>query len=153
MKPVAKYNTCKALSTVLTVGTPIATMACCSDMFVHRSDTALSAAAVFAFLLSALFIKDKILNFIKAPSALVISIIGFVFCVVVGNIIDTLRIVFGITMLACITDELTFKRMYNAVIYGLPENYVQFEKFGFLFTHSSTLLPEEVNNDQSSKQS
>lgn len=151
MKPVAKYNTCKALSTVLTVGTPIATMACCGDMFVHRSDTALSAAAVFAFLLSMLFVKDKILDFIKAPSALIVSIIGFVFCVVVGNIIDTLRIVFGVTMLACITDELTFKRMYNAVIYGLPEDYKQYAKFGFLFTHSSTLLPEEVTDDQSNK--
>lgn len=148
MKPVAKYNTCKALSTVLTVGTPIATMACCGDMFVHRSDTALSAAAVFAFLLSMLFVKDKILNFIKSPTALKVAVIGFVFCIVVGNLIETLRIVFGMTIAACAVDEITFKRIYNNIVIGFPENYKQYEKFGFLITNSEKLVPEVITNDK-----
>lgn len=151
MKPVAKYNTYKALSTVITVGTPIATMACCGDMFVHRSDTALSAAAVFAFLLSLLFVKDKILNFIKSPTALKVAVTGFVFCVVVGNLIETLRIVFGMTIAACAVDEFTFKRWYNAIVLQFPENYKQYEKFGFLFTHTNTLIPEVTTNEEPSK--
>ena len=60
MKPIAKYNTYKGVSTVLTVGTPIITLACCSDMFVHRSETAISAAGMFGLLLAALLLKDKI---------------------------------------------------------------------------------------------
>ena len=60
MKPVAKYNTCKGVSTVLTVGTPIITLLCCGDMFVHKSSTAISAAGMFGILIAALFLKDKI---------------------------------------------------------------------------------------------
>ena len=146
MKRVAKYNTCKAMSTVLTVGTPIATMACCGDMFIHRSDTALSATAVFAFLLSMLFLKDKVLDFIKTPTALKVAVIGFVFCVVVGNLIETLRIVFGMTIAASAVDELTFKRIYNNRVLGFPESYEQYKKFGFMFTTTENLDALEAKN-------
>lgn len=149
MKRVAKYNTCKAFSTVLTVGTPVATMACCGDMFIHRSDTAISAAAVFAFLLSLLFVKDKVLSFIKSPTALKVSIIGLVCCVVLGKLIDTLKIVFFMTILASVTDELTFKRIYNNILLGMPDKYEQFMKFGFLATTTEKI--EELERESSDK--
>lgn len=147
MKRVAKYNTCKAFSTVLTVGTPVATMACCGDMFIHRSDTAISAAAVFAFLLSLLFVKDKILSFIKSPTALKISVIGLVCCVVLGNLIDTLKIVFFMTILASVVDEITFKRIYNNILFGMPEKYEQFLKFGFLCTTTKKIEELETKEE------
>lgn len=139
MKQVAKYNTYKAVSTVLTVGTPIATLACCGDFFVHRSDTAISAAAVFAFLLSMLFVKDKMLEFLKSPTALKVAIIGFVFCVVLQNLITPLQWVFGMTIAASAVDELTFKRWYKAIAVSFPEKYKQYEHFGFMFCKTETL--------------
>ena len=81
MKTVAKYNTFKGVSTGLTIGTPIVTLICCGEMFVHRSDTAISAAGIFAILFSFLFFKDKIIEKFKSPSALVLSIAILVFCV------------------------------------------------------------------------
>ena len=79
MRAVAKYNTFKGVSTVLSVGTPIVTMACCGDFFIHRSDTAISAAGIFAILIAGLFFKDKLAEKFKSPSALVIAIIGFIY--------------------------------------------------------------------------
>ena len=70
MKVVAKYNTCKAISTVLTVVTPIVTLMSCSDLFVHRSDSSVSAAGMFAIFLSLLFFKDKIAENFKVPYSL-----------------------------------------------------------------------------------
>lgn len=147
MKTVAKYNTCKAISTVLTVGTPIATLACSGDIIVETSGKSVSAAAVFAFLLSLLFVKDKLLEFVKSPTALKVAIIGFVFCVVVGDLIETLKIVFGLTIAASALDELTFKKIYTSLMYQLPENYKQYEKFGFLFTTSSKLFKDSDVNE------
>lgn len=142
MKSVAKYNICKAVSTVLTVGTPIITLACNGDIIVESSGKSMSAAAVFAFLLSLIFVKDKLLEFIKSPTALKVAIIGFVFCVVVGDLIDTLKIVFALTIAASVVDELTFKKIYTSLTYNFPENYKQYEKFGFLFTTSDNLYKD-----------
>lgn len=146
MKQVAKYNIYKASSTVLTVGTPIVTLACCGDFFVHRSDTAISAAAVFAFLLSLLFAKDKIMEYIKSPSSLKIAIIGFVFCIVAENLMQPLKWVFGMTIVASAVDEFTFKRLYNSLLIDFPEQYKKFMHVGFLWCNTDKLL-EEVDDE------
>ena len=52
MKTVAKYNICKGVSDVLTLGTPITTLLLCSDFFIHRSDTAISAAGIFVIIVT-----------------------------------------------------------------------------------------------------
>ena len=62
MKTVAKYNTFKGISTLLTAGTPFISLLSCSELFVHRSETAISAAGVFAMLFAILFFKDKLLE-------------------------------------------------------------------------------------------
>ena len=46
MKQVGKYNTFKGISTLLTIGTPIITLACCGDFFTERPATAISAAVL-----------------------------------------------------------------------------------------------------------
>ena len=73
MKTVAKYNICKGVSTLLTMGTPIVTLACCGSFFRERSSTAISAAGLMVILISLLFAKDKIAENFKAPSAFAIA--------------------------------------------------------------------------------
>ena len=140
MKQVAKYNTYKAVSTVLTVGTPIATLACCGDFFIHRSDTAISAAAVFAFLISMLFVKDKMMEFLKSPSGLKVAVIGFVACIILQNLLIPLTWVFGMTIASTAVDELTFKRLYNKLLLNMPLSYKNYEHFGFIFCKTDKLL-------------
>lgn len=152
---VAKYNGYKAASTVLTVGTPIITLACCNELFVHRSDTAISAAGIFAFLLAVLFIKDKLLEFIKTPAAWKISLIGLVFCLVVHSLMDAMVIVFASSLAASTLDEFTFKRLYHDVvrkISTIPEIqnvYKEYEKFGFIWTTTKVINQrvQEVKNE------
>ena len=63
MKNVAKYNIFKGVSTLLTFGTPLLTLSCCGDFFVHRSETAISAAGIFAIVICLLLFKDKVVGF------------------------------------------------------------------------------------------
>lgn len=148
MKQVAKYNTFKACSTALTVGTPIVTLACCGDFFIHRTDTAISAAGVFAILLSLLFAKDKLAEYLKSPTALKISVIGFVFCILVQNLIIPIEWVFGMTIASSALDEFTFKHFYKKILLGLPETYKQFEHVGFIWCKTDTLLGGQQNGQQ-----
>lgn len=147
MNTIVKYNTCKALSTALTVGTPIVTLACCGDFFIHRSDTAISAAAVFAFLLSLLFVKDKMLEFIKSPTALKVSVIGLVLLIVMERLFEPLKWVFGMTIAMSLVDEVSFKRMYNNAMDELGDVPSKYIKFGFICCTSEKLkeLTEENN--------
>lgn len=152
---VAKYNGYKAASTAMTVGTPIVTLACCGELFVHRSDTSISAAGIFAFLIVALFVKDKMLEFIKTPAAWKISLIGLVFCILVRKLMDSMVIVFAASLAASTIDEFTFKRLYQDVvkkISTIPEVqdvYKEYEKFGFIWAKTSTVEKriEEVKNE------
>lgn len=142
---VAKYNGYKAASTVLTVGTPIIALACCNELFVHRSDTAVSAAGIFAFLLALLFVKDKLLEFIKTPAAWKISLIGLVFCLIVHSLMDAMVLVFASSLIASTLDEFTFKRLYKDIvrkISSIPEVrdvYKEYEKFGFIWAKTNTI--------------
>ncbi len=138
MKPVAKYNTFKGVSTVLTVGTPIATLCFCSDLIVHRSDTAISAAGIFTLLLSLLFFKDKIVENFKMPSAFTVSLCIFISILLVESIIIPLKYVTICTMFTTGIDELTFKRWYKNAERNLPDKTSKVA--GFIFATSDKLL-------------
>ena len=153
MKIVAKYNTFKGISTVLTIGTPIVTLACCSDFFIHRSETAISAGAIFAILIVLLLFKDKILEHWKVPSAFVVSLILFILIILVENIITPVKYICLATMIATGIDELTFKMLYKNIEAILPKEAAAFKHFGFLFTSSEKITQfmkqEEESNEPS----
>ena len=151
MKEVGKYNTFKGISTLLTIGTPIITLACCGDFFTERPATAISAAGVFAILIALLFAKDKLAEKIKTPSAFIISAAVLVIIVVVENIILPMKYVCIATMIASGVDELTFKRMYKALECKMPQCWQAYEHFGFIFAKTQDIFDEvqkEVNKNE-----
>ena len=151
MKQVGKYNTFKGISTLLTIGTPIITLACCGDFFVERPATAVSAAGVFAILIALLFAKDKLAEKIKTPSAFIISAAVLVIIVVVENILLPMKYVCIATMIASGVDELTFKRMYKALECKMPQCWQAYEHFGFIFAKTQDIFEEvqkEVNKNE-----
>ena len=151
MKQVGKYNTFKGISTLLTIGTPIITLACCGDFFVERPATAISAAGVFAILIALLFAKDKLAEKIKTPSAFIISAAVLVIIVVVENIMLPMKYVCIATMIASGVDELTFKRMYKALECKMPQCWQAYEHFGCIFAKTQDIFDEvqkEVNNNE-----
>lgn len=139
MKSVAKYNIFKGVSTLLTVGTPIITLACMGDLFVHRADTAISACGVFAILLSVLFAKDKIIEQFKSPTAFKIALVGLVLIYIAENIIFPLKCVFWATLATTAVDEVSFKRLYKKVEKALP-NVEDYKRIGFIFATSKKVL-------------
>ena len=151
MKQVGKYNTFKGISTLLTMGTPIITLACCGDFFVERPATAISAAGVFAILIALLFAKDKLAEKIKTPSAFIISAAVLVIIVVVENILLPMKYVCIATMIASGVDELTFKRMYKALECKMPQCWQAYEHFGFIFAKTQDIFDDvqkEVNKNE-----
>ena len=151
MKEVGKYNTFKGISTLLTIGTPIITLACCGDFFVERPATAISAAGVFAILIALLFAKDKLAEKIKTPSAFIISAAVLVIIVVVENILLPMKYVCIATMIASGVDELTFKRMYKALECKMPQCWQAYEHLGFIFAKTQDIFDEvqkEVNTNE-----
>lgn len=139
MKQVAKYNLCKGISTLLTAGTPITAMLLSSDMFVHRPDTAISSVAVFAFILTAVLFKDKIIEKWKAPSALIISAGMLVILSVVESIIVPLKYICIATTIACGIDEVSFKRIYKRTEMLMGDKANAYKYLGFIFAKSETL--------------
>ena len=151
MKQVGKYNTFKGISTLLTMGTPIITLACCGDFFVERPATAISAAGVFAILIALRFAKDTLAEKIKTPSAFIISAAVLVIIVVVENILLPMKYVCIATMIASGVDELTFKRMYKALECKMPQCWQAYEHFGFIFAKTQDIFDEvqkEVNTNE-----
>lgn len=151
MKQVGKYNTFKGISTLLTIGTPIITLACCGDFFVERPATAVSAAGVFAILIALLFAKDKLAEKLKSPPAFIVSAAVLVIIVVVENILLPMKYVCIATMIASGVDELTFKRMYKALECKMPQCWQAYEHFGFIFAKTQDIFDEvqkEVNNEE-----
>lgn len=151
MKQVGKYNTFKGISTLLTMGTPIITLACCGDFFVQRPTTAMSAAGVFTILIALLFAKDKLAEKIKSPSAFIVSAAVLVIIVVVENILLPMKYVCIATMIASGVDELTFKRMYKALECKMPQCWQAYEHFGFIFAKTQDIFDEvqkEVNKNE-----
>lgn len=143
MQSVSKYNLYKGVSTVLTVGTPIVTLLACGEMFVHRSETALSAAGVFTLLLISLFAKDKLASSFKTPSALIVAVAVLVLTLLLENILLPMKYVCVTTIAACGVDELTFKRFYKLLEKKLPESATSYKHIGFLFTTTRKLEGEQ----------
>lgn len=150
MTDVAKYNTCKGISTALTFGTPIATMLAVGDFFTKRPATAVSGAAVFALLIVALFTKDKLAEKFKAPSALKLSLIAFGICALIRNIIDPIMYISGMTIIACGVDELTFKNLYKRIETSFPKKAEELKRFGF-YPHTQATIDKltEVKANES----
>ena len=139
MKNVAKYNICKGVSTVLTLGTPAITLLCCGDFFVHRSDTAMSAAGILVLILSLFFAKDKLAENFKMPAPAILCGVLLVLLVMIENIIAPVKIVLIATLISTTVDEFTFKTMYKHIERKLPESYKDYHKFGFIFTTTDNL--------------
>lgn len=139
MGTVMKYNIFKAVSTIMTAGAPIITLACCSSFFVHRSETAISAAGMFSLFIAILFLKDKIAENFKMPSALILSLVGFILIRMIENIIMPIKIVCIVTMITSGIDEITFKQFYKRLSSKLPDSVNEYKKFGFIFTTSKKL--------------
>lgn len=145
MKSVAKYNIFKGVSTVLTAGTPIITLACYGDFFVTRSDTAISAAGMFVILILVLLFKDKLAENFKVPSAFVLSTGIFFLLLLIENIMYPIKNVCIATMIATGIDEISFKRLYKQVEIGLPKQSELYKHVGFLFTTTNNLERLKVN--------
>ena len=139
MKPVAKYNTCKGISTVLTLGTPITTLAICGAEIVTPAGK-ISFAGAMVILITLLFAKDKLAENFKVPSAFVVSIVGLMLILLVENILVPIKAVFIATMITSGIDELTFKSFYKQIEALLPEQAKVFKKFGFIFASSEKIL-------------
>ena len=139
MKQVAKYNAFKGVSTALTIGTPIVTLACCGDFFVHRSDTAISAAGMFALFIVVLLFRDKFAENFKMPSAFILSLVMFILLLMVEKIMLPMKYVCIATMIATGADELTFKRFYKQIELMLPQQAHAFKHVGFIFTTTKNL--------------
>lgn len=139
MTKVAKYNLYKGISTALTFGTPLITTLCLGSFFKKQPSTAISGTAIFAILLSLLFMKDKIAEKFKSPTALIVAILAFVFCVVVEAIIYPVKVISLMTIIACGVDELTFKHLYKCLELQMPKTAESFKKFGFYAIKQTTL--------------
>lgn len=143
MNQVAKYNMLKGVSTALTIGTPVVTLACFGDFFVHSSGTAISAAGMFALFIIALLFKDKLAENLKMPSAFIVSVATFILLLIVEKIMLPMKYVCITTMIATGADELTFKRLYKQLELMLPQQAQTFKHVGFIFTTTKNL--EAIN--------
>ena len=139
MKPVAKYNICKGISTVLTLGTPITTLAICGAEIITPAGK-ISFAGVMVILITLLFAKDKLAENFKVPSAFVVSIVGLMLILLIENILVPIKAVFIATMITSGIDELTFKNFYKQIEMLLPEQAKAFKKVGFIFASSEKIL-------------
>ena len=140
MKAVGKYNLYKGISTLLTVGTPIVTLCSCSELFIHRSDTAISAAGMFAIFLSLLFLKDKIAENLKMPSAFVVSAVSLILLLIIESLILPLKYVCIATLCTSGVDQLLFKRWYKRIEIDFPKNFKKYQFLGFIFTNTDELM-------------
>lgn len=132
MKLVAKYNVFKAISLLLTVSTPIITLFSCSELIVHRSDTAISTAGLITIVITVLLLKDKILENFKIPSPFVFSLAALVVIVCLESIIYPIKCVLTTTAIVTGIDTFTFRRIYKDAERFLPDNVGKYMKFGFI---------------------
>ena len=139
MKPVAKYNICKGISTVLTLGTPITTLAICGAEIITPAGK-ISFAGAMVILITLLFAKDKFAENFKVPSAFVVSIVGLMLILLIENILVPIKAVFIATMITSGIDELTFKSFYKQIETLLPKQAKAFKKVGFIFASSEKIL-------------
>lgn len=139
MKQVAKYNLFKGVSTLLTIGTPIVTLAFCGDFFVHNSGTSLSAAGVFTLLIVLLFCKDKLAEEFKMPPTFIVCLVGLILICMIESILVPIKSVLTATIITTGIDEFTFKQMYKDIELRMPDRAKSYKKFGFVFTTTKKL--------------
>lgn len=132
MSNVSKYNIFKGVSTILTIGTPIITLICNKNFFVQRSDSAISAAAVLAILISAIFCKDKLLEKLRTPAPVIICGAMLIFIYILENLFYPMKIVCWVTLAVTLVDELTFRKWYKTVEKKLPKTANDYKHFGFV---------------------
>lgn len=145
MGKVAKYNLFKGVSTLLTIGTPMITLACSGEFFVQRSESAISAAGMFAILLAILFCKDKLLEKIKTPAPVFICAIILVLIHMVENLMYPMKLVCWFTLASTGIDEFTFRRFYKIIENELPKNAEKYKRFGFIFSTVKKLEETELS--------
>lgn len=136
---VAKYNIYKAISTLLTVGTPMATLLACGDSFLQSPKSTVSAAGVFMLLFSVLLFKDKVLEHFKMPSATIIALVILILVMLIENILAPIKIMCIMTIAASGIDKLTFDPMYHAIEKAMGDEAQIYKHFGFLFCKSTTV--------------
>ena len=139
MTPVCKYNISKAVSIVLTMGTPVVTLFSCSSLYIHRSETALSAGGVLLVLILALIFKDKLLENFKAPSPLIFCLIGTIIVIMVQYIMSTILYIFVASTIACGIDALTFRSICKKYDILLPRKTEAYKHWGFIFARNPTI--------------
>lgn len=138
MGSVAKYNVTKGISTIATIGTPIIGLVCSSIEMVTPAGK-MSITACITCLIVLLFIKDKIAENLKLPSAFITSAIIFALIIMVENILVPLKSILLACMIVSGIDELTFKRIYKQLELLMPEKVSAFKKVGFIFTTTKNL--------------
>lgn len=146
---IAKYNILKGVSTALTIGTPIVTLISCGQLFVHRSDTAISAAGIFALLISLLLFKDKIVENWKMPSAFLLSVCCLVLVILIENILLPIKYVCIASVVATGVDEVSFKRLYKSIEANFTSELLKYKHFGFICTSSANY--EKLMSNQKEK--
>lgn len=147
MKMVAKYNTYKAISTLLTVGTPMVTLLACGDSFLQSPKSTVSAAGIFMLLFSVLLFKDKIMENFKMPSATIIALIVLILVMLIENILAPIKIMCIMTIAASGIDKLTFDPAYHALEKAMGDGAQIYKHFGFLFCKTET-VEELLNADR-----
>lgn len=139
MKEVCKYNIFKALSIVMTVGTPLIVVGQCSDLIVSNPAASISMTGVIAILFSVLFLKDKIAENFKLPSPFIIATVLFITILFLESILLPMKYACIGTMITTGIDELTFKRIYKRIELLLPEKANAYKHFGFICCKTDTL--------------
>jgi hypothetical protein len=139
---VAKYNIVKGVSTVTTFGTPVVALACSSVDIVTPAGK-MSVTACIVCLIAALFLKDKLAENFKMPSAFIVSTILFCLIIMIEHILVPLKSILLASMIASGVDELTFKRWYKHLRLMMSDKANAYEHVGFIFTTSKNLEVSE----------
>lgn len=139
MRNVGKYNLFKGVSSLLTFGTPITTLALCGDFFVDSPGKSISAAGMFVLFIVAFFAKDKFAENFKMPAPFVVCLISLLLIILIENILYPIKTVCIATMIATGIDEVTFKSFYKQISSKLPETANEYKKLGFIFSTSSKI--------------
>lgn len=142
---VSKYNSLKAISLLLTVGTPSATMLIFNTVLADTPAGAVSILGVLSIVISLFFLKDKIAENFKMPSPLVAAIVMLAVILLLENIILLAKYTCLIMIAVCGIDELTFKNWYKRVERTFIKEHkdvdlADYKKFGFIISTTKTLL-------------
>lgn len=146
MTKVGKYNTFKGISLAFTSLPTLYVTYLQKELFVIDAGTSISFAALIGILLAFLFLKDKIAENFKIPSAFVIATVLFVTIVLIERILLPVKTICLVVMVVCGIDELVFKRIYKCMEMTFPECSKIYKHFGFYIGDGEKILG--VTNEQ-----